>query len=264
MAGIGTGIILPAVAALFTKKKISITKPHDESRAVSFFAVFAAVMAVFGCFKDMSAILGYYNIPKLALGATLGLIAIALAALHLAFPRRGTSKTAQLLFTLSVLALDLEILANYFNQTMPLNSPVRYIIMLGEISVMLFFVSEARLSFGLQTTADGETSKRALFPFFLFTNAVTGSVALGVSVGGILFKLFCETDGTALTTAIHPSLFRLAMYIAIAGIAIARLFSACRITSAYVKSTSEGALLPEEIEENEEIAEAEESATEKT
>ena len=158
-------------------------------------------------------------------------IVIAIAVIATVIPKTSTSQIAQIALTLAVVAMALEILAAYFDQTLPLNSPVRYVTMLAEISMMFFFLSEARLAFGTTKVGERETSARATFPFFVFANNTAAALALGFSAGALAHELI--PGGSHASTAQHPPVLRLAMYASLGALALARAYSIDKLSTEY-------------------------------
>ncbi len=226
-------IAIPLVFSLLLKKRASIVRIPEPAAAVSFSAVFAATMAVITSIAAMSDFssnpptvlerLAAYTLPIL----TIALIAIAL-------PKLSTSNIARLFMSLAVLSVIFYILACYFDETLPLNSPVRHITMLSQLSVMFILISESRLTFGMTENDGSPTARRALLPFYIFANNACAALTVGFSAGALVYDLI--PGGTP---ALHPSPFRLAVYIAIGGIALCRAFAASEIIGEYTPSPIE-------------------------
>lgn len=225
-------VALPAVVALFSQKKASIGALPAPAGAPTFIAVFASAMATFAFVSAIGDVSAHVITSKLALCATFGLVIIALAMIATVIPKTSTSQIAQIALTLAVVAMALEILAAYFDQTLPLNSPVRYVTMLAEISMMFFFLSEARLAFGTTKVGERETSARATFPFFVFANSTAGALALGFSAGALAHELI--PGGSHASTAQHPPVLRLAMYASLGALALVRAYSIDKLSTEYV------------------------------
>ncbi len=230
---IALGIALPALAAILSRKKASITELPEPAGIIPFFAVFAAVLALFESGTTLMAIARHALGGKLELAAAATLPLLSVGLVTIAIPKLGRSLLAQISVTASIVSMDLYILARYFDQTLPQNSPVRHITMLAELSVMLFLISEARLTFGV-TEQDGRpTARRALLPLYIFANNTCATVGLGFSAGALVFEIFTEN-----TSNLH-SLLRLAMYAAIGAVAMCRAFTARRLISEYNPSPIE-------------------------
>lgn len=251
-ASIIAAVALPAVCAILSNKKASISRVPAPSGAPTFLSVFAAVLAIFAFASAIRDVSAHIITSKLALCAAFGLIVIALAMIAAVIPKTNTSAVAQIALTLAAVAMALEILAAYFDQTLPLNSPVRHVTMLAELSVMFLFLSEARLAFGVEAVSERETASRATFPFFVFTNNVSAALALGFSVGALMHELI--PGGSHAATAQHPPVLRLAMYAALGALALTRAFSIDKISSEYVTTPETAdkntAALPDTTDEN--------------
>ncbi len=225
-------VALPAIVAICSNKKASISALPAPTGAPTFIAVFASAMATFAFVSAIGDVTAHVITTKLALCATFGLIVIALAMIAAVIPKTSTSQIAQIALTLAAVAMALEILAEYFDQTLPLNSPVRYVTMLAEISVMFFFLSEARLAFGTTEVGERETSARATFPFFVFTNNTAAALALGFSAGALMHELI--PGGSHASTAQHPPVLRLALYASLGALALVQAYSIGKLSSEYV------------------------------
>ena len=88
------------------------------------------------------------------------------------------------LAVLSALAVNASVFAAYFDSSVPMNGPVRHIMIIVRCAILLFFISEAR--FALPKGSD------RLTPFFaVFVNNITFIISFGVSAGAIAFRCFC-------------------------------------------------------------------------
>ena len=254
-------VALSAAVSLFAKKKASITSIPSASGAPTFISVFAAVMAAAALISEIFALTSQRAPGKLAMISAIGLIAVVLGVSTLISDKTNTSKLAQIALPLAALATAVRILDAYFDQTLTLNSPVRYITMLAELSVMLLLLSESRISFGIEITENGGTARRAFLPFYLFANNACASLAIGFSVGALLHELIPMdiTDAKAVT-ATHPSLFRLALYLTIGALALARALTVHKIIGEYIPSPFEN---KKKDSTDEDLAETEEIQSEK-
>ncbi len=226
-------IAIPLVLSVMLKKRASIVRIPEPTAALSFFAFFAATMVVITCFATVSDFSANPPTVLERLAAyTLPFLAIALIAI--ALPKLSTSKIAQLFMSLAVLSVVCYILACYFDETLPLNSPVRYITMLSQLSVMFILTSEARLTFGMAENNGNPTARRALLPFYIFANNTCAALTVGFSAGALIYDIL--PGGTP---GLHPSPFRLAVYIAIGGIALCRAVATGGIIGEYSPSPIE-------------------------
>jgi hypothetical protein len=229
-------VAIPAGVAIYSKGKASITALPAPSGAPVFLAVFSAAMAIFAFSAAIPDISKHVITSKLAMIAVFGLIVIALALITTAIPKTNTSAIAQIALALAAVAMNVHILASYFDQTLPLNSPVRYVTMLAELCVMFFLLSEARLAFGTKSIGGREIAHRASFRFFVFANNIA-ALSLGFSVGALAHELI--PGGTHTFTANHPSVLRLAMYASLGVLALVRAHSIEKISSEYIPCTDE-------------------------
>lgn len=251
-------VAVPALLFVFAKKKSSITSIPKATGAPVFISVFAAVMAAAACISEILTVTSQRAPAKLAIIAAVGLIAIVFGMISLSSEKIYTSVSAQITLPLAALAMAVRILDAYFDQTLVLNSPVRYITMLAELSVMFLLLSESRLTFGLYKTERGDTARKATLPFYLFANNVCASLAIGFSTGALLHGLI--PGGTHAVTATHPSYFRLALYLTVGALALTRALTVQKITGEYIPSPFEN---KKKDSENEDPAENEENQSEK-
>lgn len=221
-------VVVSAAAAVFSQKKASITSYPEPRGAFVFFAVFAAVMALFTCTSTISDIMSGAHSSKLKLISEAALPFISATMIFLCVPRMRTSHAARICSIISVFSINLYILACYFDQTLPINSPVRNTVLLAQISFMLFFLSETRLTFGFTESGGKPSASRALMPFFIFACSSCGAITTGVSAGALLFEL--TTKGHP---ELHPSMYRLAMYAAVGILAVIRAFSVRQTAGQY-------------------------------
>jgi len=229
---------LPAALAVYSKKKASITTLPSVSGAHVFLTIFASAMAVFAFASSIPDLSMYLATSKLSFFSVIGLLVIAVALITSVVSGMSSSPLVQILLTLSVLAMDIQVLAAYFDQTLTLNSPVRHITMLAELSVMIFLLSEARLAFGLAKAGDTSVALRASFPFYVFANNASAALSIGFSIGAILHDII--PGGSHSFTAHHPHVLRLAMYAILGVLALLRAFQAAKISSPYVPLPENG------------------------
>ncbi|MGN1410327.1 MAG: hypothetical protein ACI4XJ_09140 [Eubacteriales bacterium] len=138
---------------------------------------------------------------------------IAVSYILSLFEKTKVSKIRAALTVLAAVSLNLSLFSCYFDFSIPLNSPVRNYITIMDSSILLFLLSEARLSFPAE-------EKRASYSFSVFASGVSASVTLGISAGMILLRLICPIADDP-----NPDLYRCALYFAISLTAEARLFS---------------------------------------
>ncbi len=235
---IALGIAVPAAAALATRKKASITRAPKADPALLLLSVVAVALTLVELGAGVFTMLVHSGtVGKLGVAACLTLPLLAVGLVTIAVPKYSGTALSQIALTGAIISVDLYILACYFNEQLPLNSPIRHMFMLAQLSLMLFLISEARLSFGITEHSGAPTARRALLPFCIFANNTAASVGLGFSAGALAHELLSGNDAS-----LHP-LCRVAMYAALGGVAMCRAFSLPRLLSEYNPSPIE---LPKE------------------
>lgn len=141
---------------------------------------------------------------------------IAISYILSLFEKTKVSGIRAALTVLAAVSLNLSLFACYFDFSIPLNSPVRNYITIIDSSLLLFLLSEARLSFPAE-------ERRASYSFSVFASALSASITLGISAGMILHRLICP-----MVEDPNPDLYSCALYFAISLTAAARLFSLTR------------------------------------
>ncbi len=213
--GILGGTAVSTVLGKCAAGKFSFTGFPEHSllsAGAAYFSAFLAAVSAAGELYDM-----YVLHP--GSGSLLGLAAAILTPAITVFLLLGTSpkgaqSTVRVLFgILAVLAVTVHMFANYFDFTLPLNSPVRNVITIAEAGTMLFLLSEVRLAL--------DPANRATAPFFAFTSAFAASVVFGISFGLCVFA-FASPDAAEMGI----SVYRFACYFGIGLLALARLLYA--------------------------------------
>ena len=218
-AAAAAGILLALAAALLSRRKIF--DPLPEPSPVSVFGgVMTAAMGVATAAFTMSSYMR--SVPeegltpaKMALAsAVLGLCLAASALLGLSKEQRGGQAVPVVMAVLGTFSVNISMFAAYFDFSVPLNSPVRNFTTLCQAAVLLFLLSEARL-----TLVKGPDELPVPFQRFAETAAVT--VGFGVSFGGLLYRLM--VIGSAHSPEPNLPLPRLALYAALGFVAWDRL-----------------------------------------
>ncbi len=205
-------VICAALALLYsrtmTKTLVFATDPADSALGL-FGSIFGGVMALLVAFLTIKD--GLDLLTLLEKGAALLLIPLALFLFLGCASSMTRSKLRSAFAILGALSINLTIFSDYFDFFLPLNSPVRNLILLTQLSVMLFLLSEARLTFGVE-------SHRPTVSFSYLTAVLAATIAPGYSLGGVLVYLFAPMADDP-----NPPLARLGLYIAIGIIALGRL-----------------------------------------
>ena len=214
-AAVIAGTLLSAVPAFLTKQAVSVTSVPADNLGSLFASVMGAILAVI---LAVDSILAFT--PETTIVQKLEVFTLPLLALSLIFVLRGTW-IHRLSAIIAVLSVNLTMFSCYFDPNVPINSPVRNLTVILQASMLLLLLSEARLSFGVE-------SWRITVPFYIFANGTASVLGGGIALGGLLNR-FLTSQGT------DPNLsaLRLGLYLALAVLASARLFSLPKICGEY-------------------------------
>ena len=171
--------VLSAVAMWgATRKKVSLSGAPTNGRAGTFFALFAAVLYLAACVRNVLTC----NAPgKLEIIATATLVLPA--AYLLCIGIGGQEKTAQATPWLALggaLSAIAQLFRQYFDATLPLNAPARHLETLATIGVLLFFLAEARDRIG---------TGYATASFSAFANGTAAVLSAGIGLAHTAYTL---------------------------------------------------------------------------
>ena len=225
-ASIAVSVVLSVIISLGSKK-YAITAAPVNSSFYTFASCFAAALSLAVFVTGLSdAQLSFLTSTgsrlsfsaldiksKLMILETLATPFIAVSFIMSLLEKTRVSSLRAVMTTLAALSINVSMFVCYFDSSLPLNSPVKYIITIAESCLLLFLLSEARLAFA-------KSENRASYAFSVLASALTASTSLGISAGMVLSKLFSPLS-------VDPNLPFLtsAMYLAISLCAAARLIS---------------------------------------
>ncbi len=109
---------------------------------------------------------------------------------------------------LGALSVVSSLFAEYFNYGIPLNSPIRYLTLILDASIIIFIFSEARISMPKE-------DKRASYVMSVFASSLS-SVMLGLSLGMTADRVFLHTENDPNPAIIQCFLALLVSYLALA------------------------------------------------
>lgn len=221
------GAVLSAILALISQKSASFADSPIESPLTIFSSLLAALMSLavlissatdmmLGVFVSRWQQISMILTPFIGISMILSLI-----------PKLRTSKIRQICAIFAVVSINFAMFANHFNFDLPLNSPIRNLVIVSNCAILLYLLSEARFSFG---KANGRLS----IPFFLFSSGMASTTVLGYSVGAILSKVFSANASDP-----NPSVFVLALYAAIGLHAVGRMLSITSSLGEYTEPAKE-------------------------
>lgn len=214
--------VISAALAILPKKSVVVAKLPAPSPLSLFAAILSIIMAIGVFVTEIGEIAG----PIQKLASFLTLFIPASMAVYCIEKYRGSS-IHRIIALLGAASVNLIMFARYFDFSQPLNGPVRNVTTLIHCAVLLFLLSELRLSFGI-------SSNRVTTAFYIFSSAVASSIALGFSVGGILYNVTSDSIGNP-----NESILRLGLYVAVAMVAIDRLLSFTKVSADAEKTNTE-------------------------
>ncbi|MBQ4354972.1 MAG: hypothetical protein IJC71_08775 [Clostridia bacterium] len=221
MAAVLLSLIGTLAAALLIRRTASLTAVPDENPVTVFGAVLAAGAGAFSLFPAALDLMRGAALSKPALIAAVLFPFIAVSMILSVIPSLRQSKGRQFCAILAAVAVNFSMFADYFDFTLPLNSPVRNFTTAAKAAVLLYLLSEARFSFSMN-------SGRPTLLFTVCTSALTASVTLGFSVGAILSVSF-----SGLSANPNPPMLTLVLCAAFGIHAAGRLFSLIPCIGAY-------------------------------
>ncbi len=227
-AGIILSAVLAAIFGIAAKEKFSLSAFPPATPLSTFASYFAGIMALVLFVMDIydAVYLSLGTSSRLSMIASLLLPAITVSMI-LGCYKKTRQSVVRIVFTmLAALSVNLTMFACYFDSTLAINSPVRNMITIAQAAILLFLLSEARLSISLE---------RATAPFMIFTAAISASAALGISIGLLIFRFDAQAD-----YGFRLSAYRYACYVAIGLLAFTRLLSLKKVAGEYVKPPKDG------------------------
>lgn len=211
------------ILALGTKKRFAVVRiPRHTITEIT--ASVCGVLASSAAFVSFLA--GFKNGTESVLGIVYGffiLFIILSFILNLIDSMRGTMFRLFCSFG-EVLAVNLLIFREYFDLSVPINSPVRYSTVVLTCAALLFIVSEARISLG----PEDSPYNRNTAVFYIFSSAACASLTFGISLGALLVYIFVPF-------ADNPNLppLTLAYFIAFSVLAFSRLVAFPKVCGKY-------------------------------
>lgn len=220
-------VVLAFAVMLLSRKSASIIKDIDENPVTVFGGIFAALMSVACLFSSAADITLGAGMSRMALVSAILTPFIGVSMILSLFKGLRTSPVRQICAIAAAAAVNVSMFADYFDFTLPLNSPVRSLVTVMKGASLLYLLSEARISFG-------QKSGRITLPFAVFTTGLTASAALGYTCGAIL-----TSAAAPLASNPNPPLFQLALYAAVGIHAVGRLISLKPAIGEYVEPPKE-------------------------
>lgn len=215
--------VCSTVLGLRSAGRFTLTALPTSEPLSTFSAYFTALMAVI----TSAAYLYDRLVMHLPSNGTLELLSAVLfptvsVSMILGAHEKTAHSTAHVFFSLlAPIAVTLNMFACYFDFSLPLNSPVRDLVIVAQSGVLLFLLSETRLAIS--------PDKRATAPFFIFTSAFATSAVLGISLGLCVFGFVSPH-----AVEMDISVYRFATYFGVALLALSRLRPLDRFAGDYV------------------------------
>lgn len=213
-----------AVLTYYSAKKYDLERNDSVQPVYVFGAVLASILSVailiFGL-RDMklTVLSATGTFTSLSADNKLEFVSLLLSpmiavAYILTLVKKTRNTWAHTLFCIfAALCLNVYLFACYFDFSLPLNSPIRNFVTVMDSSILLFFLSEAKLSFVNE-------QNRVSYAFSYFASLLCSTVTLGISLGMFLSRLL-----NPITNDPQPNLLVCAMYFAVSVTAFARLNS---------------------------------------
>lgn len=215
-------VVISAILSKLSEKKVSVISYPGNGPLPVFASIFGALMAVM-LLVSSAADLSKGVLDTFGKYAAYLVPFIALSLILSLSKKTAVGPIRSICAALGAVSVNLSMFESYFDFSIPLNSPVRNLTTIANTAVLLFLFSEARLTFKMN-------ERRVLTPFYIFSCMTTASIALGISCGAILSKIFAPIVGDP-----NLSMYRLAMYAAIGLLAISRVFALPKIGGKYVE-----------------------------
>lgn len=199
------GVLASAVPAWLARYTISVTDTPSGNLCSLFASVMTAVLAVI---LTIDSVLLFT--PDTTMVSKLEVFTLPFLAVSALLPNRY-ARIRQLTSIVSVISVNLTMFSCYFDPYVPINSPVRNLTVITQAAVLLFLLSEARISFGAK-------SFRITVPFYVFSCGTCAALGGGIALGGLLNRLL-----TVQPSDPNLSALRLGLYLALAVLALSRL-----------------------------------------
>jgi hypothetical protein len=186
--------------------------------------VFGSILACILGFVCMVVYAGDYSLGLLSkFGAAFTVLVpfVGISLVLAAVEKTRFSSVRKITALLAAAAVNLSLFADYFNFTLPLNSPIRNMMTVVKAAVLLYIVSEARFSFGVK-------SKRLNLAASVFAAGTAASLTLGYALGGLGGRLFSQAAASC------PSAAELGLLAAIGIHALGRLVSMTAAIGKYI------------------------------
>lgn len=215
------GVIL-TLAAVLTSKDYELSKRPTDNIATVFGGTFASVICLFNIFEKLSGFTGA-GIPlkELDTPATLNLltallqISIPLYCLLALGKKTKVSRLRAALGSIGAVSFISHLFATYFDFTLPINSPMRYLNIIASSCCAIYLLGESRLTFP-------KDANRPPYRLSLVSSVLCSSVSLGLSAAFLIGSYFI-TGAESINPA-PPILFS-SLYAALSISALGRLIS---------------------------------------
>ncbi len=218
-------VLLSSAVSVYAQKSASLIKNPAENPVTVFASVFSGILG-FVCMISYAA---DYSKGMLSKFDTVFTVLVPFVGISMVLSLIGKlrfSALRKITAILAAAAVNMSMFGDYFDFSLPLNSPVRNVVTVVKAAILLYLLSEARFAFGA-------ASKRLNLAATVFAAGITASVSLGYSAGMLFARLFSEAS------AYCPPAAELALLFAVGIHAAGRMFAVLGATGSYVPQDDE-------------------------
>lgn len=224
---LAASVILAFAVLLSARKSASVIRDIDENPVTLFGAVLTALMSIAYLFSSAADMMTGAGLSKPALAAAVLTPFIGISMILSLIRGLRSSPIRQISAIAAAVAVNCSMFADYFDFTLPLNSPIRNLVTVAKAASLLYLLSEARIAFG-------QKSGRIALPYAVFSSALAASVTLGYSCGALLTSAISPMPSDP-----NPPVIHLALYAAIGIHAAGRMITLLPAIGEYVEPPKE-------------------------
>ncbi len=179
------GVFCVLAGMLVLRKKASFAAELPTGAAEVFFGYFAAVLLAICFMREVGLLTAVEEMSTLGQAAAYTSVLPPLYFLVSNLSKQNSISNAFFAFG-AIIAVVLSMFRDYFDLSLPLNGSVRILTTVAQASLLLFFLSEARLHI---------SPERATLPAFYLANGSAGLFLIGTGIAQGIFA-FMDTNRT--------------------------------------------------------------------